>query len=276
MQILNRTKKSLLYLSSSLVDQYSTIKVSNLRPSGETTMATKHLSKGSVEPPKVPGSLRFYSMRFCPYAQRVQLVLNAKGISHDTVFIDLSEKPEWYLTIFPAGKVPALIYDDKFLSESLLLADFLDEQYPEPPLQNSKPIQKALDKLVIESFGKVGTAFYKLMMTTKEVEKTNFDELVASLIPIETELSERGSTFFGGNKPNMVDYMIWPWFERLDAINPYSHGTFVIPFDEKFPKLAIWKSLMIVDLAVAPYYLTPEKHAEHFTKRKAGLPAYDI
>ena len=35
----------------------------------------------------------------------------------------------------------------------------------------------------------------------------------------------------------MVDYMIWPWFERLDAINPYSHGTFVIPFDEKFPKL---------------------------------------
>jgi hypothetical protein len=39
---------------------------------------------------------------------------------------------------------------------------------------------------------------------------------------------------------------------------------------------AKWKNLMIVDKAVAPYYLTPEKHAEHFTKRKAGLPAYDI
>lgn len=33
---------------------------------------------------------------------------------------------------------------------------------------------------------------------------------------------------------------------------------------------------MISDRAVAPYYVTPEKHAEHFTKRKAGLPAYDI
>jgi len=59
------------------------------------------------------------------------------------------------LKIFPAGKVPALVYDDKFLSESLLLADFLDEQYPEPPLHNNSPLQKILDKLVIESFGKV-------------------------------------------------------------------------------------------------------------------------
>ncbi|KAL5233998.1 hypothetical protein ACI65C_001408 [Semiaphis heraclei] len=239
-------------------------------------MAIKHLSKDSVEPPKVPGSLRFYSMRFCPYAQRVQLVLNAKGILHDTVFINLSDKPEWFLNIFSAGKVPALIYENKFLSESLLLADFLDEQYPEPPLHDNNPLQKILDKLVIESFGKVGTAFYKLMMTTKEIEKNNFDELVNSLIPIETELAERGSTFFGGNKPSMVDYMIWPWFERLDAINPFSHGAFVIPFESKFPRLTKWKSLMIVDNAVAPYYITPEKHAEHFTKRKAGLPAYDI
>lgn len=35
----------------------------------------------------------------------------------------------------------------------------------------------------------------------------------------------------------MVDYMIWPWFERLDAIAPYSKGSFVIPFNEQFPKL---------------------------------------
>jgi glutathione S-transferase len=224
----------------------------------------------------VPGSLRFYSMRFCPYAQRVQLVLNAKGIPHDVVFINLSDKPEWFLKIFSAGKVPALVYDNNFLSESLLLADFLDEQYPEPPLHNSSPLQKMLDKLFIESFGKVGGAFYKLMMTTKEIEKKNFDELVDSLIPIENELAERRSKFFGGKNPGMVDYMIWPWFERLDAINPYSHGTFVIPFESKFPTLAKWKSLMIADKAVAPYYITPEKHAEHFTKRKAGLPAYDI
>lgn len=35
----------------------------------------------------------------------------------------------------------------------------------------------------------------------------------------------------------MVDYMIWPWFERLDAVTPYSNGALVIPFEEQFPNL---------------------------------------
>lgn len=75
------------------------------------------------------------------------------------MFINLSEKPEWYLDVFPAGKVPALIYNDKFLSESLLLADFLDEQYPEPALWYNDPLKKILDKMFIESFGKVSSFF---------------------------------------------------------------------------------------------------------------------
>lgn len=36
------------------------------------------------------------------------------------------------------------------------------------------------------------------MMTTPEPEKENFDELLASLKPIEAELVQRGSKFFGG------------------------------------------------------------------------------
>lgn len=75
--------------------------------------------------------------------------------SYDTVFINLTDKPEWYLDIFPAGKVPALIYKDKFLFESLFLADFLDEQYPEQPLWDNGPLQKILDKIFIESFRNV-------------------------------------------------------------------------------------------------------------------------
>lgn len=238
-------------------------------------MSTTHLAKGSTEPPRVSNLLRFYSMRFCPYAQRAQLVLNAKGVEHDTVFINLSDKPEWYLDICPAGLVPTLIYDSKLLGESLLLADFLDEQYPQPPLYNNSPLQKILDKMFITSFGKVGSAFYKVMMSTPEIVKDNFDDLVNSLIPVEAELAERGTPFFGGSSPQMVDYMIWPWFERFDAIKPYSNGTFDIPY-KQFPKLALWKLLMLTDKAVVSYYATPEKHAEHFTKKKAGLPSYDI
>lgn len=40
------------------------------------------------------------------------------------------------------------------------------------------------------------------MMTTPEPEKGKFDELVASLKPIEAELAQRGSQFFGGKLMN--------------------------------------------------------------------------
>jgi len=35
-------------------------------------------------------------------------------------------------------------------------------------------------------------------MTTREVKKENFDELVACLVPFEEELVKRGSVYFGG------------------------------------------------------------------------------
>lgn len=35
----------------------------------------------------------------------------------------------------------------------------------------------------------------------------------------------------------MVDYMIWPWFERLDAIEPYTKGKYAIPYNEQFINL---------------------------------------
>ena len=35
---------------------------------------------------------------------------------------------------------------------------------------------------------------------------------------LETELQKRGTLFFNGqNLPGMLDYMIWPWMERLEV-----------------------------------------------------------
>lgn len=46
-------------------------------------------------------------------------------------------------------------------------------------------------------------------MTTNEVEKANFDELVASLKPVEAELAQRGSKFFGGQLINNIHYIFY-------------------------------------------------------------------
>lgn len=77
-------------------------------------------------------------MRFCPYAHRVHLVLDAKKIPYHSIFINLNDKPEWLTEYSPLGKVPALqliTADGKpALIESLIIAEYLDEMYPEPRL----------------------------------------------------------------------------------------------------------------------------------------------
>lgn len=35
---------------------------------------------------------------------------------------------------------------------------------------------------------------------------------------IQNELRERGSKFLDGEQPGYADYMMWPWFERLIAL----------------------------------------------------------
>ncbi len=60
------------------------------------------------------------------------------------------------MELFPAGRVPALFYKGDILYESVLLADFLNEEFPENPLHSSEPVKKFKDKLLVENFGKVG------------------------------------------------------------------------------------------------------------------------
>lgn len=157
-------------------------------------------------------------MRFCPYAQRVHLVLDAKEIPYHTVFINLTEKPEWLVLKSPLGKVPALELPKEkgnpTLHESLTIAEYLDEKYPEKLLYPKDPLAKAQDKLLIDKFNFVSIAMYKVMYENRG----SLSDIVESLDPFEVELGKRGTAFYGGSKPSMLDYMIWPWCERSDML----------------------------------------------------------
>ena len=55
------------------------------------------------------------------------IVLRAKDIAFEVTYINLREKPEWFLEISPHGKVPVLNVDGQPLFESNAIAEYLDE-----------------------------------------------------------------------------------------------------------------------------------------------------
>lgn len=76
--------------------------------------------------------------------------------SYETININLANKPDWLFQKSPLGKIPALELDNgDVLYESLIIADYLDEKYPQTHLASTNPLQKAKDRILVEQFTKV-------------------------------------------------------------------------------------------------------------------------
>ncbi|XP_070168040.1 pyrimidodiazepine synthase [Polyergus mexicanus] len=239
-------------------------------------MTTKHLSTGSVPPSLVPGKIRLYSMRFCPYAQRVQLVLDAKQIPYDVVNVNVTHKPDWLIEKNPLNKVPSIeLEGGEILYESLIIADYLDDAYPQNKLYPSNPLAKAKDKLLIDRFNAVITTIYKVFFLGPTLEHDIFNQALNGLELFDQELVKRGTPFFGGDKPGMLDFMIWPWCERADVIRIIRGEQFIIP-RERFLRLLEWRNAMKEDSAVQGSFLDVEAHAKYIRSRIAGTPQYDL
>jgi len=78
--------------------------------------------------------------------------------------VNLISKPKWFIEKNPLGNVPCIeLKAGEILRESLIIADYLDEAYPEVKLYPSNPLAKAKDKLLIDQFNEVKVIVYKVL-----------------------------------------------------------------------------------------------------------------
>lgn len=59
---------------------------------------------------------------------------------------------------------------------------------------------------------------HKALMVKEEVNETVISQFYRGLEALQEELKKRGGKFLGGDTPGIVDYMIWPWFERIGVL----------------------------------------------------------
>ena len=75
-------------------------------------------------------------------AYRVRIALNLKGVDYDRHSVNLAKGGQHdpaYRTLNPQGFVPMLEIDDLRLTQSLSIAVYLDQKFPEPPLVPRDP-----------------------------------------------------------------------------------------------------------------------------------------
>ncbi|NWZ35428.1 GSTO1 transferase, partial [Brachypodius atriceps] len=212
------------------------------------------LPSGSTAPGPVPaGLIRLYSMRFCPFVQRTRLVLRAKGINHEVININLKSKPDWYFEKSPSGLVPVLeTSKGQLIWESPITCEYLDEAFPGKKLMPSDPYERACYRMLMEDFSKITSLVFKYVMSLDKQDNTALKaEIVEKFGKLEEVLSKRNTLFYGGDSVSMFDYMIWPWFERLEPLQlkeALNHS----------PKLQRWMEAMKEDPAVKATITDPQ------------------
>lgn len=82
---------------------------------------------------------RLFHAPLSPFCRKVRLSLAEKKIECDLVEERYWEQDPDFMRRNPAGKVPILKIDGKFLTESAAICEYLEELYPEPALMPKSP-----------------------------------------------------------------------------------------------------------------------------------------
>src|SRR6201987_3454395 len=80
---------------------------------------------------------KLYDFLPCPFGQKVRIALAEKGLTYDLVQVDVTKGENRHPDFFrlnPFGPVPVLVDEDTTIYDSTIINEYLDDEYPEPPL----------------------------------------------------------------------------------------------------------------------------------------------
>jgi glutathione S-transferase len=172
------------------------------------------------------------------------IVMRAKGVEFDVTYINLREKPDWFLEISPHGKVPVLKVGDVNLFESNAIAEFVEETV-EPPLHPQDAVKRAQNRAwtdFVPTFSSGLSATYYAKTTAEQAE--GFDKARAVLIKLEEAIANQRANdgpYFNGPNLSLVDASYAPFFQRFAAADEKMQSGLL----NDFPLVKAWSDALL-------------------------------
>ena len=152
--------------------------------------------------------ITLYDADRCPYCARTRIVLAEKRVGHETVVIDLDDRPAWIYEKNPLGRVPVIEEDTFVLCESAVIDEYLDERYPEPALLPADPGARALARMLIFRFDELSRPYYAVRRDDEDA-RARLDAQFGKL-----DVLLQAQPFLTGAEFGLADVAYVPWILR--------------------------------------------------------------
>ena len=156
-------------------------------------------------------------------AYRVRIALNLKGVEYDRTnvnLVDSEQKAAAYRALNPQGFVPMLEIDELRLTQSLAIAVYLDQKYPDPPLMPRNPADGAHVRAMamtiacdVHPLNNLRVLKYlksELRQEQAAIDRWYVHWVTEGLEALEAMAAPRAGAFLFGETPTLADVCLVP------------------------------------------------------------------
>ena len=170
--------------------------------------------------------------------------MRAKDVDFEVTYINLRDKPGWFLKISPHGKVPVLQVDGEPLFESNAIAEYLDEAV-EPRLHPVDPVKRARNRAWTDFVPTFAGALMGLYYgRTKENAEGRTKAARQRLNRLEEAIAnERGNDgpYFNGPQLCLVDAAYAPFLQRFLIVEQWLQSGVL----DDYPLVNAWAHALV-------------------------------
>ncbi len=185
--------------------------------------------------------------------------MRVKAVEFEVTYINLQEKPDWFLQISPHGKVPVLLVDDQPLFESNAIAEFLDEVVT-PKLHPQDAFARARHRAwtdFVPTFA-AGLSVYYAKTAAEFEERLPVARERLAKITEALETDKAPGDYFGGDNLCLVDAAYAPFLQRFLLVDQWLDTGLL----GDFPLVSAWAQALLQDERVQRS--VPDNFSEEF------------
>lgn len=161
--------------------------------------------------------IKIVSYKICPFVQRVTAALSVRNIPFEVQYIDLNNKPDWFLAISPHGQVPLMVLADQtVLFESDAIVEYINDEYGELfPLTNEQ-------RVIERAWRYLATKNYLLQCSTmRSSDAATFKERAQKLMDVFKKVEQQltnEQAYFHSQQLGEVDIAWLPLLHRAEIV----------------------------------------------------------